>query len=93
MPTGLELIQKERNEQINKHNKQIKDDVRNNPDEQLKKAAIAMLTNDESEFPENWNFFRKERLLNNRTYKERLAIAGAFCAAEIDRLNALEKLK
>lgn len=93
MTTGIQEIQIERDEQINKHNRQIKDDVLNNPNEELKKAAIAMLTNDQSEFPENWNFFRKERLLDGKSYKKRLAIAGAFCAAEIDRLNALEKLK
>ena len=93
MITGIEEIQQERNEQIHKHNRQVKDDVLNNPNEELKKAAIAMLTNDVLEFPENWNFYRKEKLLNKKTYKERLAIAGAFCAAEIDRLNALDLLK
>ncbi len=93
MKTGLEEIQQERNEQIHKHNRQVKDDVMNNPNEELKKAAVAMLTNDEFEFPEHWNFFRKEKMLNNKSYRQRLIVAGALIAAEIDRLNALEKLK
>lgn len=92
MKTGLELIQQERNEQIHKHNRQVAHDVLNHQDEELKKVAIAMLTNDHSDFPENWNFFKKEKLLK-KPYKERLAIAGALIAAELDRLNALEKLK
>lgn len=93
MKTGLEEIQQERNEQIHKHNIQIQHDVLKNQDEELKKIAIALLTNDHSEFPENWNFFKKEKLLNNKSYKQRLIVAGALIAAEIDRLNALEKLK
>jgi len=90
--TGLELIQEERNEQIHKHNHQVQHDVLKNQDEELKKVAIAMLTNDHSEFPENWNFFKKEKLLN-KSYIKRLVVAGALIAAEIDRLIALEKLK
>ena len=40
--------------------------------------------------PEGWSFelFKK---MCNKPYKERLVIAGALIAAEIDRLNAIER--
>jgi hypothetical protein len=94
MKTGIELIEIERNEQIEKHGRIIASDVRNNPEFQLA-AAASYLCNPHTDpedydmqyyLPVGWDLdiFTK---MCYKPYKERLIIAGALIAAEIDRLQ------
>lgn len=98
MKTGIELIAEERQEQITKHGRTIKSDVRANNSEELATAAHALLgiypdaeeaDRTIGEFPAGWNNAICKKMAN-KPYKERLIIAGALIAAEIDRLNAIE---
>jgi hypothetical protein len=97
MKTGIELITAERKEQLEKHGRSISQDaIYNSTIERPLTKAAACLSIDlgfESTVkfmrPENWD---KEiwRKMTNKTYKERLIIAGALIAAEIDRIQYLE---
>jgi hypothetical protein len=93
MKTGIELIAQERKEQIEKHGRNIQEDVEFNCDGELAQAATALLdTEDEKRFrqmPEMWDDDQCVRM-TGKPYKERLIIAGALIAAEIDRLQAIE---
>lgn len=86
--TGIELITKERNEQLYVHEYGQEHDSQHTKQE-LKKAAIYLLTKDRRQFPENWD---KKFLLKLRRKQgiEALKTAGAFIAAEIDRVQAEE---
>lgn len=87
--TGVEKIAQERLEQKVKHHRSIKSDYELNADYQLVEAAINLLRGGRSPAPENWN----EDVWIKMTLKsdeERLVIAGALIAAEIDRLNYKE---
>jgi hypothetical protein len=86
MNTGIELIALERAEQINKHNRTVEGDVMNNNERQLKMAATALLANNESWFPTDWGTKARKKMFD-KSYKERLVIAGALIAAELDRIN------
>ena len=85
MKTGIEQIAQERQEQIEKHGFDSQNDERNTQEE-LKDTAAFLLTGDLSYFPHTWDqnwiykFSKKNRI-------ERLKIAGALIAAEIDRLQ------
>ena len=84
--TGIELIAAERQEQFTKHERTIERDVKENPNGELIDGAIACLTGNEGNFPINWD----NNFTQNVVYKpikERLIIAGALIAAEIDRIN------
>ena len=92
---GAQLIADERQKQIDKHGFTAQHHV-NHPEwyenGQLKRAARSLLLNPLSihvETPENWDevWFKD---LSNRTDKERLIIAGALIAAELDRLNEID---
>ena len=89
--SGLELITIERNEQLTKHGISIQKDVDTNKAKELGKSAVAILTENKSYYPLNWadKFYRKT--IAEKSYKERLVIAGALICAEIDRINAEEK--
>lgn len=102
MKTGIELIAEERVEQINKHGRTIYRDVMENKSEQLSFGA-ALLTcpnplsmgfnpNSENGRPEGWDSKIWNKMML-KPYKERLIIAGALIAAEIDRLNATQTPK
>lgn len=99
MKTGIELISAERQEQIEKHGRTIESDVQQNTMNELCDGArFLLLETPAQEFeldedmihfmiPKTWDnelFFKMYR----KPYKERLIIAGALIAAEIDRLNA-----
>lgn len=86
MKTGIELIAKERQEQIEKHGRTIQDDSINNDESQLVKASIAILDHDHKEWPTDWEYPVYIHI-NDKPIIERLAIAGALIAAEIDRLQ------
>lgn len=100
--TGIELIAIERQEQIEKHKVLIENDVVENSERQLAIGAIALIRQgawkDEFEvssilswMPENWNP-NLCYAMAKKSYKDRLIIAGALIAAEIDRINYNEKL-
>ncbi len=105
MKNGIELIAAERQEQIEKHSRIIEDDVRYNSHYQLSIGAelLLQILND-VEFEDLENFdeislpphgWKKKTWdkMCRKPYKDRLIIAGALIAAEIDRLNYLEQMK
>ncbi len=111
--SGIELIAKEREEQIVKHNRTIESDVECNSGDyeidgnpayspQLTHTASQLIAPDgdlvreyidiDTLIPHNWNKALWRRMMK-KPYKERLIIAGALIAAEIDRLTYLEQNK
>lgn len=96
---GIELIAKEREEQIIKHGRTIEKDYALNSGTELSMAASALIMfsdpdeDDKLEMfghlPSNWSSNVSKKLIN-KSYKERLVIAGALIAAEIDRLNYIK---
>lgn len=98
---GIELITDERKEQLQKHGVTIAMDVRFNNHYQLSQAAALMLYVDQEELnaneledgtfdfshvvPNGWNVSKFNKMMN-KPYRDRLIIAGALIAAEIDRL-------
>lgn len=103
--SGASMILKERIEQIMKHNRFIEDDVVQNTNKELSQAAVRLIYDfsyikadyDETKLlklmiPKNWNAEIWDKM-SEKSYKERLVIAGALIAAEIDRLNYIENDK
>jgi hypothetical protein len=94
MKTGIELIAIERQEQIEKHGRTVEKDVElNSSENQLQEAAYHLIgkewlyvADNEETCPIGWNQKVWNKMFN-KEYKERLIIAGALIAAEIDRLN------
>jgi hypothetical protein len=92
MKTGIELIAQERREQIEKHGRTIERDVKDNYNAQLPTAAMRLLQFDRYDIPAP--FLWRESIwekMNSKPYKDRLIIAGALIAAEIDRINYSEQ--
>ena len=89
MKKGIDLITEERQEQIEKHKRSINADAIHNDKEQLKSAAIAILDSPKTyriaNRPINWNE-EQWRYICRKPIKERLIIAGALIAAELDRM-------
>jgi hypothetical protein len=94
--TGIELIAIERQEQVEKHGRTIKYDVKNNNHYQLSEAAGLLTSVDMDDLqvlpheccPTGWDEQLWEQMFS-KSYKKRLIIAGALIAAEIDRLKHL----
>lgn len=95
MSNGIELIAQERKEQSQKHGISIEDDVNFNDNGELAEAASHLISvNGDFQFmesdlemrPEGWGEERYRKMML-KPYKERLIIAGALIAAEIDRLQ------
>lgn len=89
MKTGIELIAIERQEQIKKHGKTIENDVKQNNDGQLKHAAIKIISGSierENGCPKGFSQTVYNKMAD-KSMIDRLVIAGALIAAEIDRLN------
>jgi len=93
MKTGIELIAIEREEQLTKHGRTIQKDVIENTEQELGYFAgvlcqmRAMDVKDTMNYlPPKWDKELCRKMLN-KPYKERLIIAGALIAAEIDRIN------
>jgi hypothetical protein len=84
--TGIELITNERLEQKVKHGHSIRNDFENNMDGELAQAAAALLEGNISWMPENWDHDICKKMVE-KPFEQRLVIAGALIAAEIDRLN------
>jgi len=89
MKTGIELITEERIEQVEKHKRTITKDILNNPNGELMAAARLLLYPDAtaSQAPNNWDKIIWNRM-RNKTVRQRLIIAGALIAAELDRLQS-----
>lgn len=91
MKTGIELIAIERAEQIDKHGYTLDGDIDSNTNDQLRVAATNLLfygdVEDRMHFkPSFWNQMTWDKMCR-KDYKQRLIIAGALIAAEIDRLQ------
>jgi len=94
MKTGIELIAKERQEQIEKHGYNIDHDMYQFnicPVSPLRQAAIAAIGEglESRAWPDGWSEDRINHI-KNKSYKDRLIIAGALLAAEIDRIEFIE---
>lgn len=88
MKTGIELIAEERQEQITKHGRTIERDIDQNSDGELIVAAIGAINGNDASFPAGWDLVFVQKICD-KGVKERLIIAGALIAAEIDRLQNL----
>ena len=94
--TGIEMIAKERQEQIEKHGRTVDNDVIENNHYQLSEAAGLLTALDMDDFqvtsaeccPVDWDEKIWEKMFN-KSYEERLVIAGALIAAELDRLQRI----
>jgi hypothetical protein len=93
--TGVELIAKERQEQIEKHGYDVIDDVVFYEEKELQNAAAFCLTLNATYYPQTWgdDFMesiesKRNRLPHKDFNIERLKIAGALIAAEIDRIQS-----
>jgi hypothetical protein len=91
MKTGIELIATERQEQIEKHSRDINSDVLGNSHLEIRDAVMELITDYPAieMFPYSWQGKIMIHAIQ-KSYKERLIIAGALIAAEIDRLQAIE---
>lgn len=84
-----ELIAQERKEQIEKHRRSIENDAQFNTSFQLIDGAKKLLFSGSrhgTTEPPGWDIQIWMKMVT-KPYKERLIIAGALIAAEIDRLN------
>lgn len=88
--TGIEMIAKEREEQLNKHKKTVEDDATFNTVYSMTNVAMSCLCKCWAYWPEGWSKELFEKILNKPT-EERLAIAGALIAAEIDRIQYVKE--
>lgn len=91
MKTGIELIAQERQEQIDKHGRTLSQDKEYNKDSQLQDAARGLIEEPRRARyrnipPIGWDLSIWQKMWD-KSYKERLIIAGALIAAEIDRIN------
>lgn len=92
MKTGIELIAAERQEQMEKHKRIIARDIKENGNFQLSVAAAILCIVDldpedyEELCPFGWDIDIFTHMCS-KPYEERLIIAGALIAAEIDRIN------
>lgn len=90
--TGIEMIAAERQEQITKHGFDLADDNNNYKNNELVNAAIYSLTLKASYYPKTWTswwrkrmFAKKDRMSYEQFEIEKLKIAGALIAAQIDK--------
>ena len=96
--TGIELIAKERKEQLEKHGISVKNDAQFNSMMQfnglgpLPIAAIGLIDDSFQHVPMHWDKKRLDKM-RKKQYKERLIIAGAFIAAELDRIQFIDDQK
>lgn len=87
MNKGIRFIATERDEQINKHGRTIELDVAENNSGQLRVGAMRLLYTDTSTtgYPTGWDPKIWDKMRNKSQF-DRLVIAGALIAAELDRL-------
>jgi hypothetical protein len=87
MKTGIELIAEERQEQIEKHGFTIEADSHYKSDE-LKSAARYLLSDMAQDYPRTWSQKYKHQF-DIKSPIEKLIVAGALIAAEIDRIQSI----
>lgn len=93
--TGVQLIAQERQEQIEKHGRTLEHDGCVNGSGELATAAEMLLAVEHEEgidpesYPDGWDKDVCSYMIS-KPYKERLIIAGALIAAEIDRINEIK---
>lgn len=85
---GIELIAKEREEQINKHGYDVESDKQYDKGELLG-FVMSIITLNIEYFPFNPTLFK---YVEQKTRKEQLSIAGALVAAELDRIISNEEV-
>lgn len=85
--TGVELIAIERQEQLDKHGRTIEHDTLHHKDGQLKFGALYALGHKSPLKTCSGGFDAFMDKVSTKTELEKLIIAGALIAAEIDRLN------
>lgn len=96
MKTGIELIAEERRQQIEKHGRTPEQDYELNTDGQLPWAASCLAFEEiqdwdaRHEAPVNWDLKIWQKM-HDKPHKQRLIIAGALIAAELDRMALAEK--
>lgn len=83
MKEGIEWMAEKRAKQIDK-GFTIDHDIQHEPGDNLLKAAIATIEGDASKFPDHWTNDERKRVLDHWVL-DRVAIAGAFLAAYIDK--------
>ena len=84
---GIVHIARERMEQFEKHKFSIASDKIKNKAGQLSQAAFRLLSNDVLTAPAPTNMPHELwKRMQQKSYKERLIIAGALIAAELDRI-------
>lgn len=85
---GIKLIAEERHEQIEKHGRLVRHDVKFNFGRQLASGAKRLLEvyPDRLNPPSGWDENGWAKMCD-KNYKDRCIIAGALIAAEIDRLT------
>lgn len=83
--TGAVLIAEERLEQIEKHGWSLENDSCY-INKELTKAAVFCICQELGDWPEGWNQYFKDKILQKNRI-DQLKVAGAFIAAEIDRLQ------
>lgn len=93
MKTGIELITQERKEQIEQHGFTIAGDKSMNGERELRSAAMYVLSNNPEYYPSNWDTWFMNKMEDKRARMtpeqfdiERLKIAGALIAADIDQI-------
>lgn len=90
MSNGIIQIAKERVKQQG-NGRSAQSDEWINPDGSLVQAALYLLDFRRNERPSHWNEWLDKAA--QRSYKERVRIAGALMAAELDRLEHKENLQ
>jgi hypothetical protein len=87
--TGFESIAKERIEQVVKHRHFLDKDLLNTKGE-LVKAAMFCISLDGKLWPRTWDKIYRDKI-KAKSLEERYVIAGAFMAAEVDRLREVNE--
>ena len=91
--TGIELITKEREEQLKKHSHTDEHDSIHDEKELLHAASYAMfpkLKDPVISLYAGWSYFTDK--IDEKNIVDRLKVAGALIAAEIDRLQRAAKI-
>lgn len=83
---GIEEIIIERINQLDNHKYKVDNDVKVHLKGELRSVAVALILNDSSFYPLSWNEEQYKNWMCEDRVKQ-LAIAGAFLAAEIDRIK------
>lgn len=90
--SGDELIAEERMDQVIKHGHSIVNDLKENQNNELILAVFGLINHKYGEMPDTWDKGIIDKMMA-KTYSQRLVIAGALIAAEIDRLNLAAQIK